>query len=41
MPLRVYEIQGAMLDVAYLERWAQQLGVDESWRHPRETDEVA
>lgn len=30
--LRVYEVQHANLDMSYLDRWATQLAVEDSWR---------
>jgi hypothetical protein len=30
--LRVYEVQSGQLDLGYIERWACELGVEESWQ---------
>jgi hypothetical protein len=37
--LRVYEVQGEKLDLAYLQRWADQLGVQDLWQRLREQAE--
>jgi hypothetical protein len=30
--LRVFEVQRGSMDVAYIERWARELGIEELWR---------
>ena len=39
--LRVYEIQGAHLDLAYLNYWAEQLGVTDLWQQIQERAKLA
>ena len=39
--LRVFEVQGSSLDLAYLNRWATQLGVEDDWRRLQSEAEPA